>query len=252
MADNVAPQQIVMPPETMTVGIDPSSKSTAMVVQTADGQWCDTLIRTDRPRKEAPMKDPGRLEYIRDQAIRFVSSCGDKEWTEAGRPVLLCIESPATQRGYAVINQALHWCLRQAFGVWFCTYTLVVAPNSLRKFITGNGHAEKGTCGARAQAMWGFIIETLDNGDQEDVLDALGLAQIADCWRQHGEAERVATVLWHQYQKLVALGTEIKPRPVFMDTESVEDAMRTEIKLPDGLFAYVELPASDPADTTDE
>jgi len=224
MSEQLAEQAIELPLKTMIVGIDPSSKSTGIVVQTHEGMWLDKLITTKRPRKEAPMKDPGRLEYIRDQAIRFVSSCGDKAWTEVGRPVLLCIESPATQKGYASINQALHWCVRQAFGVWFNTTTLVVAPKSLRKFITGNGHAEKGTCGARAQAMWGVIIEQLENGDQEDVLDALGLAMIAECWLWRGCMETWETD-WKQYQKLVALGTEKKPRLVFMDTASVADAM---------------------------
>jgi len=201
----------------MILGVDPSVRKTACVLRAVGGAtWHDLLVKTG-----PQLADPGRLVHIGETVRRFVASCATREWEDAGSELLLCIESPATQAGYAHVNQALHWFIRAWLAMYYDTHTLVVAPSALRKFIVGNGRAEKGTCGCAAYRHWPEIIDGFTNGGQEDVLDALGLAELAQCWLWDGDGHYL------QYQLEVAqMQNAQKRRIAIRDGVSLDIALR--------------------------
>ncbi len=119
----------------MTIaGIDPSVTSTGLAI------WRDGLFINARVAPPKGSRDPGRMLWIAETiASRF----------ETLEPLLLAIEEHAGQQGYASANVALHWIIRAEVAKRANSRCIVVAPSTLKKFVTGKGNAEKGTVGGR-------------------------------------------------------------------------------------------------------
>lgn len=154
------------------IGIDPSVARTGIAIR-RDGELTWTLIDM-RPRKrgEKAMADPGRLVAICDEAVRFLALL-------SGEEVLLVIEACNDVRGYNRVNIGLHWMLRAWLADNAQVQTLSVATTSLKKFVTDDGKAEKGTMGAHIARRWG---DELDEAAPEDVLEAFALLKFGECW----------------------------------------------------------------------
>lgn len=153
------------------IGVDPSLQKTGVSVK-RDGEPLKMFLIDKRKRdKKQKDIDPGRMVAIAEEIAKLADTC---------EPVILCIEEHGGQTGYASGNIALHWLIRVELAKTCNSRALLVAPATLKKFVTGNGRAEKGEIGAHIIKRWGEEIG--DNLLQEDALESFALLKFAQCW----------------------------------------------------------------------
>jgi crossover junction endodeoxyribonuclease RuvC len=153
----------------MTIaGCDPSVTSTGLAI------WREGRFSTERVASPKGSRDPGRMLWI---AETVASHFGD------GEDLLLAIEEHAGQQGYASANVALHWLIRAEVAKRANSRCIVVAPSTLKKFVTGKGNAEKGTVGAEIVKAWQQVLP--EGPLQEDVLEAFALLQFGRAFCGH-------------------------------------------------------------------
>lgn len=159
-----------MPGEVISVGVDPSVRSTGLVILRGD----DVLAaRTVKPPKD--MTGLARVVHLRDTVVGAVlDAVGD-----ADRPPRLCIEDYAYGNAFSLAKLVeLGTALRLAFHGRGWRYA-AVAPNQLKKFVgikASPGKASKVKPLDHVKALWGFETKS------HDVADAYVLARIAQAW----------------------------------------------------------------------
>lgn len=144
------------------IGIDLSLSNTGIVCLPDKGQYISTLIKTKpiKTRKE----ETERLARICLQSLEFV------EKQENVKLILIEGLSFASHKSVAVMQLAgLHYLVR-VFTLMFPT--VIVAPSTLKKFVTGNGNSHKDVMMMETFKKYKVTI-TNDN-----ICDAYCLAQI--------------------------------------------------------------------------
>jgi Holliday junction resolvasome RuvABC endonuclease subunit len=156
------------------VGIDPSVTSTGMArLNVATGELEHYLIRLGKVR------DPERIDRI-----AMLTS-------ELAQDGTLCVlEGHGPQQGNGLVNIALHWMIRDAWAARVSSVTfeivppmvldvLIVAPMTLKKFVSGVGNAQKSEIGAHIMRRWGDQLG--GNVLPEDAAEAFALLQAGKC-----------------------------------------------------------------------
>lgn len=148
---------------TVFVGIDLSLAKTACVA-IADGEchW-----RIHQP-KGSEMSAAARLEMHRLLLVDFFNTIQV--------PTLICMEGYSfASRGSAVF-QIAEWggvARHTLYLMGLEEITVIMAPSTLKKFITSSGNSKKNTVLREVFRVWGFEAE------DDNVADAYGLAQAA-------------------------------------------------------------------------
>lgn len=179
------------------VGIDPSIQKTGLVIRDRQGVYHPALIDMRPKRGQPKPSDPGRLVTICDRVLERVEQTGN---ATSAQPLLLVIEDCIATQGPSRVNIALHWMLRTWCADNLPTETLTIAPSTLKKFATGAGNAEKGTIGAAIMKRWGQCVP---DGTTEDVLEALALCKLGECWLARGLSKDDGDA-WPAFQREVA------------------------------------------------
>jgi len=142
------------------VGIDPSIKATGIVVLDKDANIIEQKLFSikDDPFEKSLLKYEEEIKFIRNiislQAVY--------------------LEGAAFQaKGQAVLQMGtLHFLTRLFLFKNDLNYK-IIAPGTLKKFVTGNGHAKKELMLLKTFKKWGAEFE--DN----NICDAYGLARMA-------------------------------------------------------------------------
>lgn len=146
-----------------TIGIDPSLTGTGIVV-VKDGKIIDKLLIKSKPVGDRPIDEMDRIKKI----VGLVNIS-----LEMYKPDVICMEGLAFMaRNTSALMQlaGLNYMLRSMFHghkQWY-----IVAPSTLKKFITGKGQGDKGIIMMEIYKKYG--IELSDN----NIADAFVLAQI--------------------------------------------------------------------------
>lgn len=148
--------------ETLFVGLDPSINATGVVVL----DDCGNIIE----QKTFSVKDPDKM--FERSLIKY-----EEEISFIPKIVNLAsvyIEGPAYQSaGQAILQMgALHFLSRVYFFKSKVNYK-VIAPGTLKKFVTGKGNSKKELMLLKTFKRWGVEFE--DN----NICDAYGLARMA-------------------------------------------------------------------------
>ena len=117
------------------IGIDPSLTGSGMVVLENEQVKCELLIKSKPPIEKNNVTEIERLVLIRDKIISIIKE---------NPPDLVCIENLAFMAKGTSLTQLsyLNYAIRAY--LWENNIKfLLVAPTTLKKFITGNGRAEK-------------------------------------------------------------------------------------------------------------
>ena len=145
----------------MFVGIDPSYNGFAIVVIDKDGEIIEKRLLETDSSKEAE-------ERILDleKGFKFVPNiiCLHS----------VCIEGPSfSSNGQFILQMgALHYYLRLFLLKRKVTYK-IIAPGTLKKFVTGDGRAKKDLMLLKVYKKWGVEF------DNDNIADAYGLARMA-------------------------------------------------------------------------
>ncbi len=148
--------------ETIFVGLDPSINATGVVIL----DDCANIIE----QRSFSIKDPNGI--FEKSLIAY-----EKEISFIHKILNLgsvYIEGPAYQAaGQAILQMgAIHFCTRVSLYKKRVNYK-VIAPGTLKKFVTGKGNSKKDVMLLKTYKKWG--VEFTDN----NICDAYGLARMA-------------------------------------------------------------------------
>ena len=144
------------------VGLDPSMRGTGIIVLDQDGEIIE--------KKLFSCKDPSGMiekELVNyENEICFITNMVNRE--------VVYMEGPAYQAtGQRILQMgAIHFLTRVLFfksGVNF----KVIAPGTLKKFVTGKGNTKKDLMLLKTYKKWGVEFE------DDNLCDAYGLARMA-------------------------------------------------------------------------
>lgn len=145
----------------MFVGLDPSYNSFAIVIIDKDGEVIEQKLLKSDTKKEA---EDRIIEMEKD--FEFI-------------PNIICLQSvylegPSYSSDGAFMLQmgALHYYLRIFFRKKNINYK-IIAPGTLKKFVTGDGRAKKDLILLKTYKKWGVEFNI------NDLADAYGLARMA-------------------------------------------------------------------------
>jgi crossover junction endodeoxyribonuclease RuvC len=147
--------------ESMFVGVDHSLTGTGVVVIDQDG----CLIEQKLIKTTSEDSDEKRMTYIIDE-LSFIP--------KIVRLKTVYIEGPSfMSTGQAVLQMgALHYLIRIFLYRKKVKYK-IIAPGTLKKFVTGSGAAKKEQMLLHVYKRWGVEFKT------NDLADAFSLAQLA-------------------------------------------------------------------------
>jgi len=143
------------------VGIDPSFNSTGLIILDSKAELVKEM---NFSLKEYENIEEKLINF--EKTIKFIPSIV--------RLKSVYIEGPAYMASGKYILQmgALHYLLRLFLYRHSIDYT-VVAPGTLKKFVTGKGNAKKDLILLKVYKKWGVEFEV------DDLADAYGLARMA-------------------------------------------------------------------------
>ena len=148
--------------ETLFVGLDPSINATGVVIL----DDCGNIIE----QKTFSVKDPDKMfekSLIKyEEEISFI--------TKIINLGSIYIEGPSYQSaGQAILQMgALHFITR-VYLYKANVYYKVIAPGTLKKFVTGKGNSKKDLMLLKTYKKWGVEF------DDHNICDAYGLARMA-------------------------------------------------------------------------
>lgn len=155
----------------ITVGLDLSLTKTGVAVL-EDGELLYSGLVRSKPQGDTPTDEIERIMEIRNNIIETIR---DNSIVHGKHPDLVAIEGLAfLARNTSALVQlsGLNYMLREVF--WTAQWPFViVAPTTLKKFITGKGNAQKDLMLLETYKRYG--VNLLDDNE----VDAYGLAQIA-------------------------------------------------------------------------
>lgn len=169
------------------LGIDQSLQRTGLVVLGIDGE-----LRHRQPVATGSLRGAPRLASIRD-TVRSV--------IREHRPTQAALE------GYAYGATGKVFQLGEVGGILQLLLLdegvpfVIVAPAQLKKYVANNHQADKATMIRKTAEKWGVAF-----GDEDDVCDAYGLAQILR------GAARKDTTLRHELEVILELTTPPKKK----------------------------------------
>lgn len=145
----------------MFVGLDPSYNGFAIMVIDKNGDIIEQRLLSSDTKKEAEERI---IELEKD--FKFIPNIHSL--------YSVCIEGPSFSSNGAFVLQmgALHYYLRLFLLKNNVKYT-IVAPGTLKKFVTGDGRAKKDLMLLKVYKKWGVEF------DNDNTADAYGLARYA-------------------------------------------------------------------------
>jgi Holliday junction resolvasome RuvABC endonuclease subunit len=149
------------------VGVDPSLSNTGVTVISNNNEACYS-IKTKPPKEFSFLAELARIESIVSQVV----DCFKKD----KKPVLVVMEGMAfmAHNTVALIQlSALNYFIRKALKDLDIKF-IIVAPTTLKKFITSKGNAHKELILLECYKRWNK--EFSDN----NIADSYGLAKIAE------------------------------------------------------------------------
>ena len=176
-------------------GIDLSLTGTGVVLLDEKGELKHQKLIKSKKDGDRPIDELLRLERIRDEVEKEIMSSG---W----EPKIVCVEGLAFMaRNTTALVQlaALNYLIRGMLYSLAIDF-VIVAPTTLKKFVTGKGNADKNI----------VLMEIYKRYDQtftdDNLGDAYGLAQIALSihdgeFATTQEQKAVLKTLEHQYAK---------------------------------------------------
>ena len=147
----------------MVIGIDLSLTGTGVVTIGKNGEYTEQLIRSKPPKVKNPTTEIQRITKIRDDI-----ELGDAELAAIEGISFMSRNTTSTSQ-LSGLNYMVREKLIKA-GIPF----IIVAPSSLKKFVTGKGNSGKDIMMLETYKRWDVSI-TNDN-----ICDAYGLARLAE------------------------------------------------------------------------
>jgi len=145
----------------MFVGVDPSYNGFAIIVVDKDGIIIEQRLLSSDSKKEAEERI---LEL--EEGFKFIPNiiCLHS----------VCIEGPSfSSNGQFILQMgALHYYLRLFLLKQNINYK-IIAPGTLKKFVSGDGRAKKDLMLLKVYKKWGVEF------DDDNLADAYGLARLA-------------------------------------------------------------------------
>lgn len=160
--------------ETLFVGLDPSINATGVVIL----DDCANIVeqRTFSINNSDRFFEQSLIDYEKEISfIHKILNLGS-----------VYIEGPAYQSAGQVILQmgAIHFCTRVYLYKHNIKYK-VIAPGTLKKFVTGKGNSKKDIMLLKTYKKWG--VEFSDN----NICDAYGLARMAlEDWKNDTRTDK--------------------------------------------------------------
>jgi crossover junction endodeoxyribonuclease RuvC len=149
---------------TISVGIDLSLTGTGLVA-TKDGKMSDKKLIKSKPGGSRPLDEIRRIKQIKEEIIKFLVK---------NQPKVVVIEGLAfmARNTTALVQLAgLNYLVRDYLEEEGTNF-LIVAPTTLKKFITGKGNAQKD------QMMLETYKRYRVSFDDDNLCDGFGLAQV--------------------------------------------------------------------------
>lgn len=169
------------------VGIDPSLTGYGLALWSAGGEEAQTFLLTT----SASETYAKRLTEIRDLLVRVLGPI-------KAQVAMICMERPAYDASGAFTGGLTHaataFGLVDVFGLDDPRVApVLVAGNTLKKFVTGKGVGKKALMVKWVYKKWGFDTES------DDLADAFGLARLASAiasgaWEFEYERQCIETV----------------------------------------------------------
>jgi crossover junction endodeoxyribonuclease RuvC len=153
----------------ITIGLDLSLVKTGYAIVKDDGTVIASGLVRSKPNGDKPIDETRRIVQIAEEVVQKID-----EMCLGCAPNLVAIEGLAFMaQGTSLVQLAGLNYLTRILLAEFNWPFLIVAPTSLKKFITGSGKGEKDMVTMSIYKNYGF--EALDN----NVADAFGLAACA-------------------------------------------------------------------------
>lgn len=152
----------------VTVGLDLSLSSTGIVI-IKDGEVLSSGVIKSKPSGDLPINETRRIVKIAEELVQRIDEfCTDKN------PDIICIENLAFMaRNTSALTQLAGLAhLVRTLLVEFEWPYILVAPATLKKFVTGSGRADKDIMMLEVFKRWGF------SSLNSDICDAYALAKV--------------------------------------------------------------------------
>jgi crossover junction endodeoxyribonuclease RuvC len=153
----------------ITVGLDLSLTHIGYVVMKDNGVVLGSGVIKSKPSGESLLEETKRIVKISEEVVQKIDEiCGDED------PKMIAIEGLAFMaQGTSLVQLAgLNYLIRVLL-IQFNWPFVIVAPTSLKKFVTGSGKGDKDQMMMAVFKNFGF--ESMDNNE----CDAFGLAAVA-------------------------------------------------------------------------
>lgn len=149
------------PKDPMFVGLDPSYNSFGLIVIDKNGKIIEQKLLTSKTKDEAE----DRIIEL-EKEFKFIPEIISLQSVYMEGP------SYSSDGSFVLQMGALHYYLRIFFRKKNINYS-IIAPGTLKKFVTGDGRAKKDLILLKTYKKWGVEFEV------HDLADAYGLARMA-------------------------------------------------------------------------
>ena len=153
----------------ITVGLDLSLTKTGYAIVNSDGKVLDSGVIKSKPSGDKPINEVRRIVDIAEEIMEKIdANCLTED------PAIVAIEGLAFMaKGTSLVQlSGLNYLTRILLSQFEWPF-VIVAPTSLKKFITGSGKGDKDMMSMQIYKKYGF--EALDNNEA----DAYSLAVCA-------------------------------------------------------------------------
>jgi len=153
------------------IGIDPSLTDTGLVAVTSYDDIPVNLSVKSKKNGDLPINEVNRIVSLANEV--YIKT---QEASQYGHTPVVAMEGLAfmARNSCALVQlAALNYMLRRRLMIDWNVPTVIVAPSSLKKFISGKGNCQKSLMFMETYKRWGVEF-TNDN-----LMDAHGLARIA-------------------------------------------------------------------------
>lgn len=165
----------------ITVGLDLSLTKTGYAIVGGDGIVLASGVIKSKPSGDSPLAETQRIVKIAEEVVQKIDEvCLEDD------PVLVAIEGLAFMaKGTSLVQLAgLNYLIRTLLAQFHWPF-LIVAPTTLKKFITGSGKGDKDMMMMSVFKNYGF--ESMDNNECDSyALAVCGMALLGNPLKELG------------------------------------------------------------------
>ena len=180
----------------ISIGLDLSLTHTGYAILNQDGKVLASGVIKSKPSGDTHLAETQRIVKIAEEAVQKID-----EFKEEGEGILVSIEGLAFMaQGTSLVQLAgLNYLVRILLAEFGWPF-MIVAPTTLKKFITGSGKGDKDMMMLHVYKNYGF--EALDNNENDAyALSVCGLATLGSpILNLNKPQEEVITLLKRQLQ----------------------------------------------------